>query len=66
MRLSERDQRAVSESALADELIAAVKLVGNVQLIVLDHLALIHGGDFNAREDAAVTMRVVTPDRWRR
>ena len=40
------------------ELIAAVNALGNVRLLVLDHIALIHG-DFNAREDAALTMRVV-------
>ena len=28
-------------------------------LIVLDHYGALHGGDFNAREDAALTMRVV-------
>lgn len=30
-----------------------------VRLIVIDHVGLIHGGDFNAREDAVQTMRLV-------
>lgn len=42
-----------------DEIIAAIREYGDVRLLVLDHLALLHGGDFNAREDATVTMRVI-------
>jgi hypothetical protein len=30
-----------------------------VRLIVLDHAGTFHGGDFNAREDASLTMRIV-------
>lgn len=30
-----------------------------MRLIVLDHAGLIHGGDFNAREDVSLTMRIV-------
>ncbi|MDO8699199.1 MAG: AAA family ATPase [Rhodoferax sp.] len=30
-----------------------------IRLIVLDHAGLVHGGDFNAREDVSLTMRIV-------
>jgi hypothetical protein len=30
-----------------------------VRLIVLDHAGMVHGGDFNAREDVSLTMRVI-------
>lgn len=30
-----------------------------IRLIVLDHAGLFHGGDFNAREDVSLTMRIV-------
>jgi hypothetical protein len=30
-----------------------------IRLIVLDHAGLFHGGDFNAREDVSLTMRII-------
>ena len=59
VRLTARGKVGLTETAFAEEIIACAKAVGNVRLIALDHLALLHGGDFNAREDAALTMRVV-------
>lgn len=59
MRITNKVGPALSESGLGDHIISAAGEAGNVRLIVLDHLALLHGGDFNAREDAALTMRVV-------
>jgi RecA-family ATPase len=50
---------ALDVTAFARGIVHAAVTMGNVRLIVLDHLALFHGGDFNAREDAALTMRVV-------
>jgi AAA domain len=58
-RLTVQQKGGLIETGFADRVIAAAQEMGGVRLIVLDHLALIHGGDFNAREDAALTMRVV-------
>jgi hypothetical protein len=59
MRLTAMGKVGLTEMPFAEAVIAAAKAMGDVRLIVVDHLALIHGGDFNAREDAALTMRVV-------
>lgn len=37
---------------------AAVK-ISDLRLIVLDHAALLHGGEFNAKEDVTLTMCVI-------
>lgn len=37
----------------------ALKASEPIRLIVLDHAGLFHGGDFNAREDVSLTMRIV-------
>ena len=58
-RLTAKGKMGLTETAFATEIIERATAVGNVRLIVLDHMGLIHGGDFNAREDAALTMRVV-------
>jgi hypothetical protein len=58
VRLTAKNSGALEERAFAKEVIQAVKDFDDVRLIVMDHLALVHGGDFNAREDAALTMRV--------
>lgn len=55
---------ALEPSGFAQDIIDAAKLLESecglpVRLIGLDHLGLIHGGDFNAREDAVQTMRQV-------
>jgi len=59
MRLTAMGKEGLTEMPFAEAVIVAAKAMGDVRLIVVDHLALIHGGDFNAREDAALTMRVV-------
>jgi hypothetical protein len=58
-RLTAKSKMGLTETAFATEIIERATAVGAVRLIVLDHMGLIHGGDFNAREDAALTMRVV-------
>lgn len=59
VRLTAHVKEGLRELAFARDIINAAKAMGDVVLIVLDHLALFHGGDHNAREDAALTMRVV-------
>lgn len=64
MRLTQPIAGALESSGFAQEIIeAAERLEAEsglpVRLIGLDHLGLIHGGDFNAREDAVQTMRQV-------
>jgi hypothetical protein len=59
VRLTAIGEKGLTEQEFAGKIIARAKAMGGVCLIVLDHLALIHGGDFNAREDASLTMRVV-------
>jgi hypothetical protein len=58
-RLTIRDGKTLTEGKFGDDIIAAVNAIGNVRLLVLDHLGLFHGGDFNAREEAALTMRLI-------
>jgi hypothetical protein len=59
VRLTARGRNGLTDTLFAKEIIKRANIVGNMRLIVLDHMGLIHGGDFNAREDAALTMRVV-------
>jgi len=59
VRLTAPDKKGLTETKFAEEIIACARALGNARLIVLDHMGPIHGGDFNAREDAALTMRVV-------
>lgn len=59
MRLTVKPKEGLKESPLVQGIVNTAKQAGGIKLIVLDHLALLHGGDFNAREDAALTMRVV-------
>lgn len=59
MRLSQKIGWELKESDFPEEIVEAAREAGNVNLIVLDHLSLVHGGDFNAREDATLTMRLV-------
>lgn len=63
-RLTYKQAGALEVSDVGDQLIEmAVELeqeTGDpVRLIILDHAAMIHGGDFNVREDVAQTMREV-------
>jgi hypothetical protein len=59
VRLTAKGKMGLTETTFAKEIIHRASAVGNVRLIVLDHMGLIHGGDFDAREDAALIMRVV-------
>jgi hypothetical protein len=58
-RLAVKSSKVLTEGKFGDEIIASANSIGDVRLLVLDHLGLFHGGDFNAREDAALTMRIV-------
>lgn len=64
VRLTKQLAGSLEGSGLAQEIIEAAKELEvecglPVRLIGLDHLGLIHGGDFIAREDAVQTMRQV-------
>ena len=37
----------------------AAEQIADLRLIVIDHAALLHGGEFNAKEDVTLTMRVI-------
>ncbi len=55
---------ALASTTFANSIITAAaeltKQSGEViRLIVLDHAGLFHGGDFNAREDVSLTMRII-------
>lgn len=55
---------AIESTGFVDEIIRlaeelAVESCEPVRLIVIDHASLIHGGDFNSREDVAQTGRLV-------
>jgi len=63
-RLTQRVAGTLVGTSFADEIISAAARLSHcqgepVRLIVLDHVGLLHGGDFNAREDASLTMRIV-------
>lgn len=63
IRLTAQNGGALKVTTLGNQIIEAtanlkVESGEAVRLIVLDHLGLLHGGDFNAREAAALTMRV--------
>lgn len=64
MRLTRVTGGSLESTGFSDEiLLAATKLEAEcgfpVRLIGLDHAGLIHGGEFNAREDVVQTMRQV-------
>lgn len=59
VRLAALGKQGLTERTFAQEIIDAARAMGGVVLITFDHLGLFHGGDHNAREDAAFTMRVV-------
>ena len=63
-RLTRTENGSLEATDFTDEIVmAANKLVDESQcplaLVVLDHAGLIHGGQFNAREDVVQTMRQV-------
>lgn len=63
-RLTITIERALICTSFAAKIIAAAAELAEqskepVRLIVLDHAGLFHGGDFNAREDVSLTMRIV-------
>jgi hypothetical protein len=58
-RLTIQQKHGLDESGFHKAIIEAAATMGDVRLVIIDHLALVHGGDFNAREDAAQTMRLI-------
>ena len=63
-RLTKKQIGALEATQFSAEVIAASKALmieakAPVRLIVLDHAGLIHGGEFNSREDVVQTMRQV-------
>jgi hypothetical protein len=63
-RLTAAVSGVLQSTAFAGQIITAAgdlaKQSGEpLRLIVLDHAGLIHGGDFNAREDVSLTMRII-------
>lgn len=59
IRLCTRAGGTLESTALHQQIIDLAREAGDVRLIVLDHVGLLHGGDFNAKEDAAMTMRLI-------
>ena len=62
VRLTSINNKALELTHFVDEIIDASRLLAEAtgrptRAIFLDHLGLLHGGDFNAREDASLTMR---------
>lgn len=63
-RLTATRSGTLESTTFSGEIIAAatelVEQSGEqIRLIALDHAGLFHGGDFNAREDVSLTMRIV-------
>lgn len=63
-RLTAMRTGALEGTGFAQEIITAATELKKescepVRLIVLDHAGLFHGGDFNAREDVSLTMRII-------
>jgi hypothetical protein len=63
-RLTATKNGGLEDTLFANQIIYAATTLAEqskepVRLIVLDHAGLIHGGDFNAREDVSLTMRIV-------
>lgn len=50
---------ALTETDFAKQVVEAAKEHEAPRLIILDHAGLIHGGDFSAKHDVAMTMRVI-------
>jgi RecA-family ATPase len=64
-RLTRKQAGALEGTDFTAEVIAASKALEieagvPVRLVILDHAGLIHGGEFNSREDVVQTMRQVT------
>ena len=58
-RISRKLSGELVHTGMAGEIIQLVNELDDVHFIVLYHAGLFHGGDFNAREDVAQTMRVI-------
>lgn len=63
-RLTATRGGTLENTLFAEKIIAAATALEKessepIGLIVLDHAGLVHGGDFNAREDVSLTMRIV-------
>lgn len=59
IRLTIRVGGTLESTGFDEHIIQAAQEQGDVRLIVLDHIGLLHGGDFSAKEDAALTMRII-------
>lgn len=64
IRLTRSINMSVESSGFSDDIVKASQELENlsgvpVRLIGLDHAGLVHGGDFNSREDVVQTMRQV-------
>ena len=60
LRLTRKEQFGEFVSTGFGQSIAeAAANITDLRLIVLDHAALLHGGEFNAKEDVTLTMRVI-------
>ncbi len=63
-RLTATNSGRLEDTGFADKIVTAAKDLEvesgkPIRLIVLDHAGLFHGGDFNAREDVSLTMRII-------
>ena len=63
-RLTVTIERTLTSTSFAANIITAAAELAEqsgepICLIVLDHAGLFHGGDFNAREDVSLTMRII-------
>lgn len=63
-RLTDTRSGTLESTTFAEKIIGAATELAKqsgepIRLIVLDHAGLVHGGDFNAREDVSLTMRIV-------
>ncbi len=63
-RLTVTKSGVLNRTVFSEKIIAAANELAKqsgepMRLIVLDHAGLVHGGDFNAREDVSLTMRIV-------
>ncbi len=64
IRLTANVNGALVNTGFANSIITAATELAEesgepIRLIVLDHAGLFHGGDFNAREDVSLTMRII-------
>ena len=60
IRLTRREKFGeIVPTGFGRSIIEAAGNILDLRLIVVDHVALLHGGEFNAKEDVTLTMRVI-------